>query len=421
MLKLFLSREKLERFEDLVNRDILSEEEAILFSDFKEYFRVFPSEDHISSVSFREWFFLVRHPKLSGDRAEIFKILLDKIFDGESLSEEEEKQLIYSLIAREYCLNIGNKGFQGFDSDIDPESAIEDIQGLIDNYNQEVDKVAEYEQYLCRQDLEEIVDSLSVKGGFRWPLESLRKSLGPLRKGDFVILGARPDSGKTSMLAFLITNFAQQLKDDEKVLVVHNEEGGLKFKYRCFQSALGKSVVEIRKDISGARERYIELMGGDLNRIEIFDKPGVNVKDVAPVLKQGKFKLIVFDQLWKIHGFEKVAGNEVTRQTMLFNWARELAKKYGPVITSHQADATAQGEKYIDMNQLYLSKTGVQGEADAIITMGRTYEAGMEDIRYLFIPKNKLVDGEETDPAMRNGKWEVIFDYETARFTDAAD
>ena len=87
---------------------------------------------------------------------------------------------------------------------------------------------------------------------------------------------------------------------------------------------------------------------------------------------------------------------------MIFNWARELAKKYAPVITVHQADGSAEGVKWIDMSKLYGSKTGVQGEADAIITIGRLPEEGNK--RYLYVPKNKL-DG--NNQAMRNGRFEI--------------
>lgn len=133
------------------------------------------------------------------------------------------------------------------------------------------------------------------------------------------------------------------------------------------------------------------------------------------ILKKYKAGLIIFDQLWKIHGFDESSGNEVTRQTMLFNWGRELSKKHAPVIAVHQADGSAEGMRWIDMSRLYGSKTGIQGEADAIITVGRDPATG--DSRYLYVPKNKL---KGNNPAMRNGKYELIIQPSIGRFKESS-
>jgi hypothetical protein len=123
--------------------------------------------------------------------------------------------------------------------------------------------------------------------------------------------------------------------------------------------------------------------------------------------------LIIIDQLWKVKGFEKEATTEVDRQTRMFAWARSLAKIHCPVVTVHQADGSAEGQLWIEMNQLYGSKTGIQGEADAIITLGRSHESGYENIRGLYVPKNKMVGD---DPAFRNGKFEITIQGAIGRF-----
>ena len=66
------------------------------------------------------------------------------------------------------------------------------------------------------------------------------------------------------------------------------------------------------------------------------------------------------------------------------------------------------------MNQLYGSKTWVQGEADAIVTIGRMHNDPIPDARYIYVPKNKLVGGE---PTKRNARWEVRIHPEIARYS----
>ncbi|HAI38327.1 MAG TPA: hypothetical protein DCM40_09490, partial [Maribacter sp.] len=72
---------------------------------------------------------------------------------------------------------------------------------------------------------------------------------------------------------------------------------------------------------------------------------------------------------------------------------------HGPIIGASQLDATADNEKYPTMGALYNSKTAVQGEADAILTIGQTKQDG-PDIRFLSAPKNKL--------AYANNEWRNV-------------
>ena len=65
------------------------------------------------------------------------------------------------------------------------------------------------------------------------------------------------------------------------------------------------------------------------------------------------------------------------------------------------------------MEQLYGSKTGIQGEADGIITIGRRDSSSNE--RTVFVPKNKLPDGNNS---MRNVRFHVDIDPNTTSFTE---
>jgi hypothetical protein len=149
-----------------------------------------------------------------------------------------------------------------------------------------------------------------------------------------------------------------------------------------------------------------------MDKVIIFDKADASVRDVETLLEENDIGLIVFDQLWKMKGFES-EGEGVARQTALFNWGRELCKKHAPVIAVHQADGTAEGVRWINMAHLYGSKTAVQGEADVIITIGRDPATG--DTRYLYVAKNKLGG---SNRAMRNGKYELQILPEIGRFKE---
>jgi KaiC/GvpD/RAD55 family RecA-like ATPase len=242
-------------------------------------------------------------------------------------------------------------------------------------------------------------------------LDELNASIGPIGKGDFIVVGARPDAGKTTFLASEITHMASQLPPEGTLLWLNNEERCEKVQARIITAALGVPYENIEKDWASAYEEYCREINGDVGKIVLKDISGAYVSQINRVVKRLNPSVIVIDQLRKIHGFEREAGNETTRQELIFNWARDLAKEYAPVITVHQADGTAENQEWIDMSQLHMSKTGIQGEADAIITIGRTMTKPKS--RFIYVPKNKM---QGDDPAMRNGKFEVEIDGPCARF-----
>ncbi len=70
------------------------------------------------------------------------------------------------------------------------------------------------------------------------------------------------------------------------------------------------------------------------------------------------------------------------------------------------------------MNDVNNSKTGKQGAADWILGIGKAPDAGLETYRYFHLSKNKLQGDQDSDPAMRHGKWEVKINQEIAQYYD---
>ncbi len=83
-----------------------------------------------------------------------------------------------------------------------------------------------------------------------------------------------------------------------------------------------------------------------------------------------------------------------------------------------QAGGTGENKRYLEMNDIDSSMTAKQGEADWILGIGKVNDAGYERMRYFSICKNKLPGGDETEPALRHGKMEMLINEETARYED---
>lgn len=76
---------------------------------------------------------------------------------------------------------------------------------------------------------------------------------------------------------------------------------------------------------------------------------------------------------------------------MRFTSGHELAKAYCPVIGVSQSDASGEGKKWLNMDNVANAKTAKQAEADWILGIGRTHDTVDEYTRYFCISKNKLL------------------------------
>lgn len=266
-------------------------------------------------------------------------------------------------------------------------------------------------------DLQEILDSHVKTPGLRWRLNSLNRSLGSLRKGDFGFVFARPETGKTTFLASEVTYMASQLSPDAgPVIWFNNEEAGKKVKLRLYQAALGAR----REHLLRAPERAIASYKAKVGEhLKLHDTAALHKRDVEKICELEKPSLIIFDQIDKVKGFD--GDREDLHMGAIYQWAREVAKSYCPVIGVCQADGTAEGERWLHMGHVSNAKTAKQAEADFILGIGCTHEPGCEFLRFLNISKNKLVGDEDTEPGLRHGRIECLIHPDVARYTDLGE
>jgi len=274
------------------------------------------------------------------------------------------------------------------------------------------EKLDELEENLFVTDnLGELYEGSVNQQGLRWRLGTLNRMLGSLRKGDFGFIFARPESGKTTFLASEVSRFAEQTT--APILWFNNEEQGSKVMLRIYQASLGLTLEELFSNLDEHKRRYHELTGG---RIKLYDSGSISKSDVERIVYQVKPSLIIFDQIDKIKGF--VNDREDLRLGSIYQWARELAKEYCPVIGVCQADGTGEGQRWLTMANVSSAKTSKQAEADWIVGIGKTNEDGMEYVRHLHASKNKLVGDSDSDASLRHGRLDVLIKPEIARYAD---
>lgn len=315
------------------------------------------------------------------------------------LKSYKQKSVLSQLALASYDASEGKKG-------------IEVVHKLIHELDNAEELIDEEELKFTTDDLEELRQQTFAKPGLRWRLATLNKSLGSLRQGDFGFIFARPETGKTTFLASELTFMAQQASGP--ILWINNEEQSNKVMLRCYQALLGLTSIELFSDVPAARAEFQRRTKGNL---KIYDGVSASAAQIEKLCETIKPSLIVFDQIDKIKGFDN--DREDLRLGTLYQWAREIAKLYGPVIGVTQADGSGDNVRWLTMNNVANAKTSKQAEADWILGIGKVNDIGFENTRFLHLCKNKLQGDPDTDPELRHGRLDVQIAPNIARYLDS--
>lgn len=374
-----------------------------IYSSLEDYFDKYKKDVSVDEL---EIFFHSQRPFLKDKEREVYNLLFKQIREVE-VEEGLIEEVLHSMKQRQEAFELSTLAYevsQGKGSFVDLITKAHSLE-----HEEKLDKVDE--SVFTTDDLEELYNGSVKQQGLRWRLSTLNRMLGSLRKGDFGFIFARPESGKTTFLASEVSRFAEQ--SSQPILWFNNEEQGSKVMLRIYQASLGLRLEELYSNLGEHKRRYYERTGG---RIKLFDSGNISKTDVERLCYQLKPALIVFDQIDKLKGF--VNDREDLRLGTIYQWARELAKEYCPVIGVCQADGSGEGKKWLTMDNVANAKTAKQAEADWIIGIGKSNEDGMEYVRHLHASKNKLVGDTDTEAEMRHGRCDVIIRPEIARYED---
>lgn len=389
------------RFRGFVKEYTLRKETKLLLDNIDLYYRNHPSETRVDWNSFESWFLTVRGTHLTPSEAKLYGVMLDRIRklddDGSVVMEE----VLEHFVKLDYVGRVQDALTRILKDDT-VDLAV--VGKLISEYEDEVGKALVKSELFVSTDLRKILTSVS-EPGFEWAQDFLNVSAGPLRKGDFVIFGARPEYGKTTWAASNVQSWLQQpIEPDRPILWINNEERSDKVMMRVYQAMFRATTEEIEADPDHFNSMF-ESRVKEGRFLLLANDGGVNhVNGVEALCVEYNPCLIIFDQLDKVHGFNS-EKNDVLRLGALYKWARELAVKYGPVVALSQMSEAAELDKYPHYSKLRGSKTDKSGEGDLVIGMGlNDYDS---DIRGFFISKNKLHGGPRTVSSLRHGKFDA--------------
>jgi replicative DNA helicase len=338
------------------------------------------------------------------------KEFYEGVFDTLSSYEpnvETIKQLVMGLKRTRMCRELSLTAYDVGEGKKD----FSEVQKLLEQM-QDVPATEEEEDIFTTDDLDTLLNATYRTPGLRWRCHTFNRSLGSLRKGDFGFIFARPEVGKTTLLASEVTFMAPQ--GEGPVLWINNEEVSEKVKSRVVQAALGITQEQMLANSARWNSEYRQLIG---SRILIPKHHVTRKEEIERLCKKWRPSLIIIDTIDNITGFK--ADREDLVLGAIYRWGRSLAAQYGPVIGVCHADSTAEGVRWLNMNHVVNAKTEKQKHADFIIGVGKVHDAGWDNVRFIGISKNKLTgDHGVTEEQHRHAKLEILIDAIHARYED---
>lgn len=406
LLRVLREREKYLRLERVIPWGALDAQIAVILKDYGCYFREHEALKLIEPGPFMLWFKGFKHKNLKPEAVAIFDGLLRRI--EQPLAPGIEEGMIARLVAADKADKI-TKIIEDWNTDGSEIDLLQALKDQVDAYEIELDRKVKNPQ--CLTPIEDILKADENDEGLHFRLPCLNRTVRPLRSGDFVVVAARPDKGKTSFAASELTFMAGQLpllfpEERRDILWFNNEGPGDRIVQRNFQAALGITLEEMialnnlpapegsEKYRTKLRAEYAAALGGRPGALRVFDIHDMWNHEVEAIIQLYKPGLILFDMIDNIK-FGGAAANNGQRTDQIleemYKWARLMAVKYqSPVMAMSQLSADADGITFPTLPQLKDSKTGKQGAADLIITLGAVNEPALENSRYIGTTKNKL-------------------------------
>lgn len=413
ILKLMRTREEFEKLYRAIPQHVLDEGTKVILADFRKYYAEFEVES-IEQEPFWTWFKNFAHPKLSDERKAYFETILAKV--QEPLDDRLKLGLHERLVAADTASKL-TELLERF-SEGDEVDLGSSLRAVVEQY--ELDTNRKVKTPFVEVDIDEELANVDNDVGFHWRQAPINESMRPLTSGDFGIIAARPDVGKTTCLTDAVTYFAPQVDklfpgEGRHILWFNNEGPGKRIVTRCYQSALNATYSDLveRSKAKTIRQDYLDALGGR-DCIRILDVHDFWNHEVEDIIRAFPPAIIIFDMVDNIK-FGGLANNNGQRTDQLleamYQWARVLAVKHDCVVlATSQISADGAELAYPLLHMLKDSKTGKQGAADFILTLG--YQSATPDNRFLGLTKNKLA--REGGPKRLEAN--VIFDGQRGRY-----
>lgn len=392
LLHALASKQRYRSLSHVVPMGMISMDTQVMLAWFGAYFNAFPDREFIQVDE------LVSFVRLRSAHASPEQVLITLQL-CESLRRPVDEASIHSILGQLHELDLSGRAgalIAKYNSGEEVDLAYE-LQRLSATAVRAISQSAP-DDYIDTP-IHELLAEISNDSGIKFRrLALLRENIAGLMGGASVAIAARPDKGKTSFIASIITDWAPQLCDvfgpDRPILWLNNEGSGKRIIPRVYQAALETDLNEIIR-LSNAGElipRYTAAVGGTADIIRVKDMHGASLAQVEQVVEACRPAVIVFDMIANFRLGGAVNGsNKADAVEQMWQEVREMAVRHDFIaLSTVQISAEGGNLLYPPYSALKDSKTGIQGATDIIMMLGSLDNPQMQTVRGLSTPKNKF-------------------------------
>lgn len=369
----------------------LGVETLTMLAWYESYFKQFPDKERVETDILRS-LFTMKAGASSPEQQAVMKMLIGK------LDEPVDKGTIDGITASLYERDFAGRAAAVLRKFEDGEEVDVTYElNRMANENMRRLSSAQPSSYIDTP-IEDLLKEYEDDRGLKLPTNVLKESVGGLQGGDLLLVAGRPDKGKTSLVAAILTEFAPQLKamgwEGRPLLWLNNEGSGKRIIPRIYQAALNVDFLELTRLSNAGTLRSLYLQAVCNQDIRVKDIHGMSLGQIEQVIEDMNPAAVVYDMPANIKGGMSSAGaNKTEGLEAIWQGIREIA-----VLHDHVGIGTAQISAGTDGgdNQLFPgygaikdSKTGVQGAVDVMLMMGAFNAPDMANVRGFSTPKNK--------------------------------
>ena len=313
--------------------------------------------------------------------------LFRRIGNAQPIKDEIAEDTLSQLFQQHVGDRVANLGFDFVNG---TENSLEPLRRLLEDYKDDFTPNLRVEWDDISIDTLLTANDLETQWKFNIP--SLCRKVEGVSGGHLLLVGARPNTGKTSFHASLIAGAGGWASQGAKCIVLCNEESYERVGSRYLSAACNMNMDEVRQNVALARSRYEPVR----KNIRIKDSTNKDMQWVEAIVKNEKPDIVVLDM------GDKFATKNTDKSDIYLKdaaiHARNIAKQYDCcVIWMSQLSAVAEGKVFVDQSMMEGSKTGKAAEADLMVLISKNpMVEGAEEgdtQRHLNIAKNKLKGG----------------------------
>ena len=334
-------------------------------------------------VSEIETLFYSSNSSLTKAQEDSYKLLFAKIKQSDDIDIDVAKDAMQSLWRQEVGRKVSELGFSLMEGQV---LSLDPLAKLVDDYASGF--VTDASPFSgIDLDPQNLIKSLDVQTKWAFNVSSLAEKVSGVSAGHFVVIGSRPETGKTSSHASFAMGPNGWIEQGATVHVLCNEEPPNRVAMRYLSSATNQSQDQLAEGESKINGEW-------------------------------KKERLVIDMLDKVTLPSSVASGTIPQHEKLrevYRRTRDLATRYSCSIFGYsQLSADAEGRVNLNLSMMENSRTGKASEADLMILIGKyamIEGASENDPRRVFnIAKNKISGW--------HGQINVMLDGRVARYDD---